>query len=362
MFDHIYGNELVKQYLIRIVEKGMIGNSLLFAGPEGVGKTLFAEVFAKMILCQDDPNGTHGSKLESGQHPDLHVYRPEGKIGMHTIASMRLLSEEVYLPPNESPRKVFIVHDADRMLSYSANALLKTFEEPSPDTVIILLSNKPTALLPTILSRCRTVRFCGLSIEHIEEFLQKRFPDKNSDAIHQCAAMAQGSIGQAVRHMQKGGDSLRGVVLDFLGLHKPHYKQVTQAASAVASQIDEAKKILEDEMRAMMLNETGEKLSAAQKQAIEKEVEGAATMHALEKSFGLLEVVLGWYRDMHLLQAGGNPAYLIHSDYASSCEEALKRGALVPIETIQKTVAHVRLMLERSTSAAICFEHLFLKI
>jgi DNA polymerase III subunit delta' len=158
-FSHIIGNEHIKHYLINMVDRNAVANSLLFAGPDGIGKSLFAEAFAKLLLCSNDPEGIHCHKIESGSHPDVRIYHPEGKIGMHSIDSMRQFSEEVYLSPYEGLWKVFIIHDADRMLSYSANALLKTFEEPAPRSLIILLSSNPKALLPTVLSRCRTLRF-----------------------------------------------------------------------------------------------------------------------------------------------------------------------------------------------------------
>ncbi len=86
---------------------------------------------------------------------------------------MRQLSEEIYLPPYEANWKVFIIHDADRMLSYSANALLKTFEEPPPRTLIILLSRSQASLLPTIVSRCYTLHFQNLPSSLIQNFLGK---------------------------------------------------------------------------------------------------------------------------------------------------------------------------------------------
>src|ERR1700722_5271577 len=144
----ITGNEPIKKYLCRMVEADTIPQSLLFAGPEDADKELFAIAFAKMLV-----------RTENAIHPDIRIYKPEGKIGQHSIQAMREFSEQVYLAPFEAKRKVFIIHDAHRMLSYSANVLLKTFEEPSPDSVIILISHVPDQILPTVLSRCQIIRF-----------------------------------------------------------------------------------------------------------------------------------------------------------------------------------------------------------
>ena len=215
MFEHIIGNEQAKTYLKTTAEKGTVGNSLLFAGPDGIGKSLFAEAFAHLLICQSDPQNIHKRKIDAGNHPDIRIYRPEGKVGMHSIASMRLFSQEVYLAPCESKWKIFIIHEADRMLTYSANALLKTFEEPAKDAVIILISSSPEALLPTVLSRCRTIHFHPLAEQEVTSFIEKRC-QKSPQEAQTIASMAQGSLGQAVRLAAEGKSPLRAATLDFL--------------------------------------------------------------------------------------------------------------------------------------------------
>jgi DNA polymerase-3 subunit delta' len=362
MFNHIMGNQKVKDYLTRTVNRRMIGNSLLFAGPDGIGKSLFAEAFAKMIICQDDSTGAHKSKIESGNHPDIHVYRPEGKIGMHSIGSMRLFNEEVYLAPFEAKWKVFIIHEADRMLSYSANALLKTFEEPAPDTVIILISSTPSALLPTVLSRCRTIHFQPLSKEDILAYM-KQCLSKSDEEARIIASMAQGSIGQAARLANEGINPVRTLLLDALAKAKfNHYKELTAIAAELAESIDAGKKEMESEVRKILFKGTNENLSAAQKQALEKEVEGAVTMHAMQEAYALFEMILAWYRDLHLLSLKGNPSRLLHSDYGEKIRVLAEKGRIIPLEDVQKAIAETRLTLERSTSLQICLENLFLKL
>src|SRR2546423_1749841 len=98
-FEHIVGNDRIKEYLSNLVERQSTVQSLLFAGPDGIGKGLFAHAFAELILCSNDPEGK--KKLALQNHLDLHVYRPEGKIGMHSMESMRTLIRDVYLPPCE---------------------------------------------------------------------------------------------------------------------------------------------------------------------------------------------------------------------------------------------------------------------
>lgn len=111
--------------------------------------------------------------------PDLFEYRPEGKVGLHTIERMRELKEEVYLPAYQHDKKVFVIYEADRMLPQAANALLKTFEEPAPGVILILTTMRREKILPTILSRCQTFWVAGKPTEEpflpvVETFLSEK--------------------------------------------------------------------------------------------------------------------------------------------------------------------------------------------
>ncbi len=149
LFSQLIGNESIKTELRRMVETHAVPGVLLFHGPSGVGKRLFAEEFALHLLSSSGP---------ADKHPDLHHVFPD-KNGMHSIASVREFIAETTLPPFTAKGKVFIVHDADKMLPTSSNALLKTLEEPPPATWIILLATDVGAMLPTVLSRCRQLAF-----------------------------------------------------------------------------------------------------------------------------------------------------------------------------------------------------------
>ena len=84
-FDQILGNEEVKTQLNSMLAKNAIGHSLLFAGPDGVGKSLFAYVLAAKLFANGSLAESHLHKIRTGIHPDIHLYRPEGKLGLHPI-------------------------------------------------------------------------------------------------------------------------------------------------------------------------------------------------------------------------------------------------------------------------------------
>lgn len=166
LFDSIYGNEPIKGYLRSSLKEGRLAQTLLFEGMEGVGKSLFALELAAHLL------ETPIAKVKLETHPDFHVLRPEGKSGLHAIDALRECIEKVYEAPFSAKRKVFVIHDAERMQAPSANAILKTLEEPPLDTTIILITSQTRSLLPTILSRCIQLHFHPLSHDSIENILK----------------------------------------------------------------------------------------------------------------------------------------------------------------------------------------------
>jgi hypothetical protein len=103
-------------------------------------------------------------KIDSGNHPDLHYYAPEGKSGLHPVASIHQMISEMSLPPFEAKCKVFILEDAEAMLPSSSNALLKTLEEPNQDTYFLLMTSHPDRLLPTIRSRLFPIKFNAVEL------------------------------------------------------------------------------------------------------------------------------------------------------------------------------------------------------
>ncbi|MBA3237401.1 MAG: AAA family ATPase [Parachlamydiaceae bacterium] len=360
-FAEIFGNDPIKRHLTQMVVRNSIGHSLLFAGPEGVGKSLFAEEFAKMILCRNDPAGSHLYKLNAGMHPDLHIYRPEGKIGMHSLAAMRSLSEEVYLPPYETDRKVFIIYHADRMLSYSANALLKTFEEPSPETVILLLSSSPELLLPTILSRCSVFRFHALSDEEMISLLMKREQLSLEHAM-QITNLSQGSVTKALRLCQKSEDPIRALMIEMLTFGKfESYSLLAAKAKQLAELIEESMKHAETTSKEELLKAYCDKPTPTQKEGMEKEIDGIVAMCLMNEAEAFFDILLTWFRDLHLLKLNGNTKYLYNGDRLEALQKAVK-NPVTPLEDLLGAVKATKLSLARSTPLHLCLENLFLRL
>ncbi len=143
-------------------------HALLFSGPRGVGKSAFALAFTQSMICpESDTEGRpcgvcrHCHLLHTGSHPDVQWVGPEAdsKSGEIRIEAIRALTGGAALTTQSGGHKVVVIEPAHRMNSSAANSLLKTLEEPTRDTLIILLTDQPARLLPTIRSRCQQVLF-----------------------------------------------------------------------------------------------------------------------------------------------------------------------------------------------------------
>ncbi len=140
--------------LQKLAESNTVPGTLLFCGPKRAGKRAAAQELAVALMGPE-----HSLKIEKEVHPDLLFFQPEGKVSMHTMESMRRIINEVSFPPFEAPVRFFVIEEAHRMLPTSSNALLKTLEEPTAHSYILLLTSEPASLLPTIISRCRRIDF-----------------------------------------------------------------------------------------------------------------------------------------------------------------------------------------------------------
>lgn len=179
---------MLEPQLQKMLEKEAVPQTLLFvAAPQAAKEAALA--FAVSLMGEP-----HAKKIEKGIHPDLHVYQPEGKSGMHPMASMQQLIQEAQFPPFEAPIKVFIIEEAEKMLPSSSNALLKTLEEPLAANYFILLSQEMEKLLPTIVSRSCVISF-STPLEKIET-LPFLFPKTYPEVLEALGALNKEEAGE----------------------------------------------------------------------------------------------------------------------------------------------------------------------
>lgn len=338
----IVGNEAVKKRLQKLIADNRVPHLMLFSGPEGIGKSLFAKNFAAMWLS------ALAKRPIAQNHPDISVISPEGKSGMHSIASIRRFQDEVHVSPFDAPGKVLIIDDAERMLPTSANTLLKTLEEPAANCLIILVSSCKDRILHTILSRCQEVRFTPCTSEEVFCFLQQHHQASREDLQH-IAASSQGSIGKALRLCEKNLDDMQVLLFDFLhtsGWH--HFHRISELSSQLQKLLENKRKEKEDALW-QHTKEVFKDYSSQQKHLVEQEIEGALSVSWMQDVRSLFHSVVAYFRDLQALQCGPNHPELYFRDKKQELVLAFNQGQMVSLEVIEPLLAKAMQSLERST-------------
>jgi DNA polymerase-3 subunit delta' len=140
----------------RAIERGRLAHSLLLHGENLGTLATVAHAIADRLL--NDPRRP-SQYFPPKQHPDFHALRPAGKMRQIGADPTRELIGKIQVSSTISERKVAVIYEADRMNVAASNIFLKTLEEPTPSTTILLLTTRPYSLLPTIRSRCLLFRF-----------------------------------------------------------------------------------------------------------------------------------------------------------------------------------------------------------
>lgn len=205
--------------LKRSVEKDMLAPGLLFFGRRGTGKSLTAVTLAKTLNCavkgpSDSCDGCASCrKIESGNHPDVHMIKPEGPGNMIKIEKMKNLHRSIILKPFEGRTKLYIIEEAHLLNDESENSILKILEEPPKDSVIILITDSPDRIFATLKSRCQWIRFSQAPPDDLKEALVKEYNLKEKDA-HFLSRLSQGSLGKALAMKEEGTLDWKNDVLD----------------------------------------------------------------------------------------------------------------------------------------------------
>jgi len=205
-FRSIEGHRRVLELIARATSRGTLPPSLIFAGPEGVGKRMAAVALAQLMNCLEpgtfdglDACGACGAckRIARGVHADVLLLEP-GDTGAIKIDQVRDAIERSAYRPFEGRRRVVIVNDAEALNAEAQNALLKTLEEPPTASTFVLVTSRPDMLLPTVVSRCQRLRFGRLSPGEVAASLIRDHEYADGDA-HAAASLSDGSIGRALQ-------------------------------------------------------------------------------------------------------------------------------------------------------------------
>lgn len=206
----IIGHQKIVDYFERCISQDNLAHAYLFCGPESLGKKKLAFDLAKRLECQT-LSGWQGDcgcqicqQIENLKHPDFSLIDfadPEIiKDGIDNVRNLiNRLSRTVY----QGPYKIGIIDNAHLMNKESANALLKTLEEPPLKSLLILITHQSSLVLPTILSRCQEMNFLPVPLPEIEKKLKIGYDNKTSAVIKKVCQHCLGRPGLAIGCLER---------------------------------------------------------------------------------------------------------------------------------------------------------------
>ena len=195
-FEEVVGQNDVTSTLENAINKGKLGQALLFSGPRGVGKTTCARILAKKVNLHEDKNNDYSFNIF-----ELDAASNNG------VDHIRELNEKVRVPPRIGNYKVYII-DEVHMLSIGAfNAFLKTLEEPPSHAIFILATTEKSKILPTVLSRCQIFDFKRISVLDIKKKLESILIEQkisyDDEALFLISESSEGSLRDALQILDR---------------------------------------------------------------------------------------------------------------------------------------------------------------
>lgn len=323
-FEDIIGHEQIIEHLQNAIELDKVSHAYIINGEKGSGKMLLADAFALTLQCEKQGRipclKCHSCKQAlSGNQPDI-IHVTHEKPNVITVDEIRSqLVNDIQIKPYSSPRKIYIIDEADLMNPQAQNAILKTIEEPPAYGVIVMLTSNAQSLLPTILSRCVQLNIKPVKDSVLKRYLMERLrvPDYKAELS---IAFARGNVGKAVKLAQSENfDVIKKDALDML-------------------------RYLED----MELYEVIEWVKKI-------------TEYKLEIN-DFLDILTVWFRDVLLFKATNDVNMLIFKDEVSEIKKRAARSSYSGLEEIVNSIEKAKVRLNANVNFDLTIELLLLTI
>jgi DNA polymerase III subunit delta' len=323
-FRDLIGHEHAKALLRAAIQTDRLAHAYLFHGDAAIGKRSLAVLFAQAINCETegpepDACGMCRScnQILARTHPDCLYIEPDPELATPQIKidQIRQIEQQIIYRPLMAHRKVCVIDDADCMTLSAANALLKTLEEPPDHTLFVLMSSRPLALLPTIWSRCQSIRFAPPPRAEVEAALIARRKLPAADARF-LTMLTQARIGQA------------------LGM---------DVQEARARQLEFAELTSQQTLR-----------SVAGLLAI------AEALAKSDQAPDALEWLSQWLRDVILVQIGADQDLLLNSDRLAELRDVAQRLAPDAVIDLQSRIGTLQRAANRNLNPQLALENILI--
>ena len=356
VFESVYGQPKVREFLRRTIEGGRITHAYLFTGMAGSNKTQAAYAFAKAVVCGRGGCGQCDDcrRIERRKHPDVRYYAPAGAAG-YLVEQVRDIVADAEMAPIRAKRKVYIIDRVDLMGVHAANAFLKTLEEPRDNVVIILLGRTRDSVLPTIVSRCQVVPFRQIPANEAVGILVQNTgiaPERAAAAIQACG----GSISKATEFARSPERiAYRRKVVEVMEslATTDDLDIITLAGELVVG----AKAPL-DEVRAQQqreLDESADFLAASALRRLEARNKHAMQQQAQEYVDQLTSIMKSWLRDV-LMVCSNSAQLVINTDVKSGISQVAATVSAEGVARALKAVDEAERAIAYNVSLETCID------
>ncbi|MHB1419974.1 MAG: DNA polymerase III subunit delta' [Bacillota bacterium] len=316
----IRGQNLAIRQLLNALSSGQVAHAYLFTGPAGVGKRTTAMAVSQALNClhPDEDGEPCGEcppckKIALGNHPDVRVLGPEG--ASIKINQVRIMQAALGYRHFEGRYKVVTIQDAEKMTLEAANCILKILEEPPPNTVFMLVTDRDEGILPTIVSRCQAVRFNRLPVPLLAEL-----------------------TGQ-----QKETGSEKDYLMYIAG-----------------GSLSKARELLADEGRLNRRMEAVRLLESIPESSRLTLLDAAANLEGRDDLDELFEEMLFWYRDLLVLRSTEQETLVINRDLLQAYRQ--QSVSSLQAEEAAAEIHRVRKLIGQNVNKRLALEVLMFKL
>lgn len=323
-FQNIVGHRQVIAHLQSAIENNRVSHAYIIYGEHGAGKSLLAETFAMTLQCEKggkEPCGECRSckQAVTRNQPDIiHVqHEKPGTISVDDIRQQ--VNGDIEIKPYSSKYKIYIIDEAEKMNQQAQNALLKTIEEPPEYAIVLLLVSNISAMLPTILSRCVTLKLGTVEDSLIRDYLMENLgvPDYTANI---CVAFAGGYLGKAVA--LASNDDFNNMKRDILSL----LKDITQ----------------------LELSDLVQRVKALQEYKLRMD--------------DFFDIMIMWFRDVLLYKATNDRNGIVFKDEASAVVRQAGLSGYDGIQNIIEALEKAKARLKANVNFELTLELLLLTI